>query len=184
MAKKTGRQFSRNEVWEIATRYATSKYSHTDFEVAYQSSRSSFYTVLDRAVIENIVDAETVIAMEERAKYNSEVKAGKPGAIRSEKHYAFLRKKRKEYMLPKEKAIEMTITYAESLYSKKLFCRRIHISERLLDRTLYKAIVDNWVSDEVVNLLKAKSLKLNGDESTIKFWEQLKTYRERNANRG
>lgn len=184
MAKKTGRQFSRSEVWEIATRYATSKYSHTNFEEEYQSSRSSFYTVLDRAAIENIVDAETVTAMEERAKYNAEVKAGIPGAIRSEKHYSYLRKKRKEYMLPKEKAIEMAITYAESLYSKKLFCRRFHITEQLLDRTLYKAIVDNWVSDEVVKQLKAKSLKLNGGESTIKFWEQLKTYRERNANRG
>jgi len=184
MAKKTAKQFSRKEVWEVATRYATSKYSHNDFEEEYQSSRSSFYTVLDRAVIENIVDSDTVGLMEARAKYNSEVKAGKPGEIRSEKHYSYLKKKRKEYMLSKEEAIKITITYAESPYSKKQFCRRIHISEQLLDRTIYKSIIDNWVSDEVVMLLKVKSLKLNGGEATIKFWEQLKSYREYNANRG
>lgn len=183
MAKKTGRQFSRDEVWEIATKYATSRYSHTNFEEECQSSRSSFYTVLDRAVIENIVDSDTVDAMEKKAKYNAAAKVGGAGVGRTEKHYAYLKKKRKEYMLPKEEAIKLTIMYAESQESKKYFCKQKHIAEQLVNRAIKKAVIDNWVEDEVVKKLKSKSLKSNNTVSTAKFWEELETFRENNASK-
>ena len=181
MSKKTGRQFQRDEVWEIATKYATSRYSHTNFEEEYQSTRSSFYTVLDRAVIENIVDSDTVDAMEKKAKYNAEAKAGGAAVGRTEKHYSYLKKKRKEYMLPKEDAIELTITYAESQDSKRYFCTQNYVTEQLINRTIKKTVVDNWVGDEIVQKLKSKSLKSNNTVSTAKFWEELETFRENNA---
>jgi len=176
---KTARQFSRDEVWEVATKYATSRYSHTDFEEEYQSNRSSFYTVLDRAVIENIVDSDTVSKMEKKAKYNAEAKAGRPGAGRTEKHYLHLRQKRKEYLLSMEETIKVTMAYAESSDKKKQFCRKYHITEKLLNRTIYKAVIKKWVNDEVVMMLKRKSLSANDSVSTIKFWEQLLAFREK-----
>lgn len=181
MTKKTGRQFSRDEVWEIATKYATSRYSHTNFEEEFQSTRSSFYTVLDRAVIENIVDSDTVDAMEKKAKYNAEAKAGGAAIGRTEKHYSYLRKKRKEYMLPKEEAVELSIMYAEHKASKKQFCKEKHITEQLLNRTIKKAVIYNWVGDEVVEKLKEKSIRMNGSVSTAKFWEEMEMLRENNA---
>ena len=178
---KTGKKFSRSEVWEVATKYANCvKYSHTDFETEYESTRSSFYAVLDRAVIENVVDADTVEKMERKASYNAENKAGDAGAARTKKHYAYLKAKRKEYLLPKKEAINMTEMYAKSVYNKKSFCREYYISEQLLNRTIKKSIIENWISDEVVKQLKEKSIRNNPGKNTTRFWEEIFTFRAKN----
>jgi len=184
MAKKTGKQFSRGEVWDVATKYARTKYSHIDFEREYNSSRSSFYTVLDRAVIENIVDTQTVEAMESKAEYNARSKAGEAGAGSTQKHYKYLKKKRKDYILPKEDTITITEMYAKSVYNKAAFSREYYISEQLLNRSIKKAVIENWISDEIVDQLKAKSIYQNPGASTIRFWEELKFFRENKKDQG
>lgn len=182
---KTGRQFSRSEVWDVATKYVSvEKYSHTDFEAEYDSTRSSFYTILDRAVIENVVDTETVEKMEKKAACNAENKAGEAGAGRTKKHYAYLKAKRRKYLLPKNDAITITEMYARSVYNKKNFCREYYISEQLLNRSIKKAVIENWVSDHVVKQLKEKSIRQNPGAQTFRFWEELYIFRENNASQG
>lgn len=182
MAKRTAKQFSRKKIWEIATQYANteSAYSRDYYSREYSISYGTFYSLLERAVIESIVDEETVQKMAKKAGNNAAAKAGEEARQRSEKHYAYLLLKRKVYMFPKVEAVEYTIKYAYSAYDKKSFCKANFIDTKLFDRTVYKVVLENWVSDEVVSKLKEKSLRKNSGENVLAFWEQLLNFRNEN----
>lgn len=182
MAKRTARDFSRKEIWDIATLYAktVSEYSSEYFSEKYSITRNTFYTLLERAVIENIVNDEIVLDMANKAAYNSKVKAGEAGEMRSRKHYGQLIERRKTYMLSKEDAISITTRYASCEVSKTRFVNNNYITTKLFDRTLYRAVVENWVSDETVQRLQEKSLKNNDQKKVLEFWSRLLYFRNEN----
>ena len=182
MAKRTAKNFSRKKIWEIATEYANTvdAYSRDYYSREYGISYSTFYTLLERAVIESIVDEETVQNMARKAGNNAAGKAGEGARRRSEKHYEYLLLKRNMYILPKTEAMEYTIKYAYSAYDKRIFCKENYIGTKLFNRTVYKAVLENWVSDEVVIKLKEKSLQKNNSEKVLAFWERLLNYRNGN----
>lgn len=182
MAKRTTKEFSRTEIWEIATRYANTglAYSHEFFEKEYTISRSTFYAILEKAVIESCVDMNIVKKMTIKASSNSEKKAGIAGKKRSEKHYEELIHQRARYMLPKKDAINWTIKYAETNLPKEAFSARYHIDKKLLERTIHKAVLENWVSDEMVEMIKTKSMRNNHGEGVKEFWKELIYFRDEN----
>lgn len=182
MAKRTAKDFSRAKVWEIATLYASTDYAYSAeyFSREYNISKNTFYTLLEKAVIESIVDERTVKKMAIKSAHNSETKAGKPGKKRSHKHYKYLVLKRKAYMLPKEKAIALTIKYANSAATKQKFLMNNFIDKKLFGRVILKCILANWVSDDVVDKLKNKSLRSNNSKEVLEFWEQLLYFRNEN----
>lgn len=182
MTKKTAKDFSRNVICKIATDYANTngEYSYRYFCREYGISKGTFYTILEKAVIENIVDFNTVIAMAKKAKKNSENKAGERCGDRSQRHYEYLIQKRKIYVLGKKESIEWTEKYARSNLEKLEFCSKNHITGQLLDRTILKTTIDNWISDEIFNLLKQKSLAKNNTAKVLEFWERLELFRNGN----
>lgn len=182
MAKRTATNFSRKQIWEIATKYANTNcaYSRDYFSREYDINYSTFYKLLERAVIESIVDEATILRMADKAAHNSDNKAGEGARKRSQKHYEYLILKRKVYILPKKEAINLTTNYANSVLAKPAFLRNNFMDAKLFDRTLYKAILENWVSDEVVEKLKTKSLRYDSSEKVIAFWDQLLKYRNEN----
>ena len=111
---------------------------------------------------------------------NSEAKVGRNARKRSFKHYQSLVVKRTEYMLPKNKAIELTKAYADTEKTKAQFIASEYVTEALLNRTILKCIVENWVSDEVVLKLKEKSLGKDSSPKVQEFWEQIETFRSEN----
>lgn len=187
MAKRTARHFSRKEIWMIASLYASTslEYSSEFFSREYEISRDTFYMLLEKAVVENIVDEITVNNMQLKAGLNANAKVGEIGRCRSEKHYIKIKNKRKSYILPKDEAIEITTQYANSGYSKKQFCLINFMTNALLCRTIRQAIIQNWVSDDVVERLMSKSLQNYQSESITNFWEKLIQLRnENNKNQG
>ena len=180
--KKTAKDFSRKKIAEIATQYAQTNfaYSHDYFSREYGISKATFYTVLEKAVIENIVDDKTVELMAKKAAYNSQTKAEEAGKQRSRKHYDYLTLKRHQYMPSKEQAIIWTTEYARCKYNKNDFTTKNFITNALLNRVIYKAIVENWVTDDVVNLLKEKSLGKDNSEKVIEFWKNIENFRNEN----
>lgn len=186
MSKKTAKDLSRKQIWEIATGYAQTNYaySHEYYEREFQISKGTFYTALEKAVIEHIVDMQTVELMAAKAAYNSSVKAGEAGAGRSRKHYDYLKKKRALYRLPKKQAIKWTVKYAESQFNKKEFANRACITTQLLDVTIKEAIEKSLVSDEIVAKLKEKSLRQYNGQSVFDFWDELEATRRNNKNQG
>lgn len=182
----TARDFSRKKIAEIATQYAKTDfaYSHEYFSKEYGISKGTFYTVLEKAVIENIVDSKIVKLMAEKSENNSYVRAGIQGQYRSRKHYSNLIAKRKKYMLPKNEAINITEKYAESNVEKAEFAEKNNITITLLNRTIYKAITENWVSDNIVSLLKRKSLCKDSSQQVIQFWKNIEQFRENKKSQG
>lgn len=180
--KKTVRDLSRKKIAEIATQYAQTNfaYSHDYFSREYAISKGTFYTALEKAVIENIVDDKTVEQMAAKAAYNSQVKAAEAGKQRSKKHYDYLLLKRRQYMPSKEQAIIWTTEYANCKYHKNDFATKNFITVALLNRVIYKAIVDSWVTDDIVELLKEKSLSKEQSQKVIKFWENIEYFRNGN----
>lgn len=77
------------------------------------------------------------------------------------------------YMLRKNEAIDLVTKYSRSTFLKEEFCKSYYITARLFDSTLRVAIINNWISDETVAELKAKSLKRNSGQEVIEFWERL-----------
>ena len=130
--------------------------------------------------MENIVDIETVRLMAQKAMDNSEAKVGRNARKRSFKHYQSLVVKRTEYMLPKNKAIVLTKDYADTENTKEQFIASMYVTDALLNRTILKCIVENWVSDEVVLKLKEKSLRKDSSPKVQEFWEQTEALRSEN----
>ena len=180
--KKTVRNLSRKTIAEIATRYAQTNflYSHEYFSREYEISKSTFYATLEKAVVENIVDDKIVEQMAQKAAYNSKVKAGEAGKHRSRKHYERLLLKRRQYMPSKEQAIIWTNEYAKFQYHKKDFATKNFITIALLNKVIHKSIVENWITDDVVELLKNKSLSKENSEKVTKFWENIEYLRSEN----
>lgn len=179
---KTVKDFSRKQIAMIAKQYAASSspHAHTKISEEQEISDSTFYTILRKAVVENIVDMKTVQLMAQKAMDNSEAKVGRKARKRSFKYYQRLVVKRTEYMLPKDKAIELTKAYANTEKTKSQFIARMYVTEALLNRTLLKCIVENWVPDEVVLKLKKKSLGKDNSPKVQEFWEQIETFRSEN----
>lgn len=186
MTKKTVKDFSQKEIWEIATHYANTdfSYSHEYFSKEYDISQDVFYNLLEKAVSKCIVSDYIVKKMAIKAATNAKSKAGEAGEGRSRRHYENLIKKRKSYMLPKETAINLTISYANCVTTREKFLRSNFIDKRLFERTLLKAIIENWVSDEVVTQIKEKSLRTHDEEKTIKFWDKILQIRKNKKNQG
>ena len=176
------KDFSRAQLYKIAFQYATSEhnFSHSYFENECQISKSTFYNILKKAVVENIVPDNIVEKMAKKAVYNSSLRAGTAGRQRSERYYSSLRQKRRVYMLPKKKAIDLTESYAESKLTKIEFCKRNYITPKLFDRTLLKAIIENWVSDDIFEKLQKKSIQKNSKRDVTEFWEKLRYFRNEN----
>lgn len=179
---KTIKDFSRKRIAMIAKQYAASSspHAHTKISEEHGISDSTFYNILKKAVVENIVDIETVRLMAQKAMDNSEAKVGRNARKRSFKYYQSLVVKRTEYMLPKNKAIELTKAYADTEKTKAQFIASEYVTEALLNRTILKCIVENWVSDEVVLKLKEKSLGKDSSPKVQEFWEQIETFRSEN----
>lgn len=182
MAQRTAKNFSRKQIWEIATEYANTNcaYSRDYFSREYDISYNTFYKLLERAVIESIVDEATILRMADKSAHNSDDKAGEGARKRSQKHYKYLMLKRNVYILPKKEAIVLTTNYANSVLAKSAFLRNNFMDRKIFDRTVYKAVLENWVSDEVVEMLKSKSLRYDSSEKVQKFWDQLLKYRNEN----
>lgn len=173
--------FTRKEIWQIAAQYAHFPYvySHQFFETEYEITESTFYSILNRAVIWNIVDDKIVQLMQQKAVYNSNRRAGRNAAKYSNRHYDRLKAQRTQYMLSRKVSVAITEEYARTDMSKGKFCNFKYMTESLLNRTIKKCIICNWIPDETVELLKKKSMKNGG---TVEFWNELEKIRERNKN--
>ena len=182
MARKNTQHYSRKKIHDIATEYANCplSYSHDYFERTYGISKSMFYHVLERAVIEGIVEDITVTKMQTKASENSEIKAGTAGAIRSKKHYDYLILRRNNYILLAKEAQKLIERYIKTTVSKKEFAKQEYITTALLNKTIYNAIINNWVNDESVEQLKQKSLAKLSNKTVIDFWDSLLSIRQKN----
>jgi len=160
--------FSRAQIEKIATEYAMSEpaYDHSPFELAYDISKSTFYNLLDKAIIESIVGEGIARKIGQKASMNSSVKAGRNAGIRSKIHNANLMKKRETFTFSKVEAKKVATKYAKSSLNKEAFCKSNCITKKLFDNALVRAIAECWIDDKTYEAIKSKALRNNGNSSS------------------
>lgn len=160
MSKRTARDFSRSQIKHIAEQYAITPlhYSAEYFSIEYKISKTTFYTLLEKAVVESIVDLKTVDYMQRKASGNSAGHAGVPAAARSLKHYNHLIMKRNIYLPSRQEATRITIDFAKSNLSMSQYAKKLCISSDsdLLKRIIRSSVANNYVAGYVEELLRQK----------------------------
>lgn len=186
MEKRTARDFSRKEEYEVALLYASSyqEFSANVIAEALGVSESTCRTVLDNAVIHNVVNDKIVRLMSEKAARNAQIHAGIKGKYSSLKHYETLRAKRAAYLPSKREIIIIVKSYAESDLPKECFSQTHYITKQLLTKLIHLAIVNCYVNDKTVDLLKAKSIERYGLSDVEDFWKEILNNRNENKKRG
>lgn len=161
------KDFSRKKIREIATEYATTNlaYNHSYFEKEYEISEATFYNILQKSIVESIVNDEIAKCIGKKAQANSEQKAGKYAGIQTKRHQEHLLMKRKTFKFSKSYATKIAIMYSKSNLDKKSFCHANVIHSRLFDDALVRAVVERWIDDKAYERIKSKAFKNHGSSS-------------------
>ena len=182
--KRKLESFSRREIYGIAKDYATTtcEVSAEHYCEVYQISASTFYNLIGKAIREHIVSEQIAGMIAEKSASNSERHGGGGGKYRSHSRYVRLMEQRRAFNFSRKEKKRYAVEYANSddTIDMRAFAREKYMSVGLLQRTLVSAVVDNIVSDEVVEQLYQKALRHNPEESVNRFFNSLRVRRQGN----
>ena len=182
--KRKVKDFSRSEAKNIAIHYATTSDDLTAsyFAMLYNTTSEDIYSILRRAVVESMVSDRVVSLIANKSGRNSAERAKVIGQTKSYDKYQRLMERRAKFQFSREKREYYAIEYANSdpAISLRVFAELHCMSRSLLQKTLVSAIVDNVVSDEVVERLKEKALQHNQQVIVERFFRNLKKQRQEN----
>lgn len=183
MKKKTLRQFSRKQIFEIAVAYSTGTYTYHDFLKQYpECSQHQFYTILHLSVDKAIVSEQIARKIQNVAVISSMQKAEDNNAdfhsveaIRRRVSNSWERRIRvmQCFCFSKNEAKKLVDDYSKSPLPKKEFCSQNCIDPKLFDRTVIEAVILNWVSDKCFDRLYSKALATNNTNSVEHLFMQL-----------
>lgn len=169
---------------QVTERYATSELEYSQEDVARDNNitRGCLRRLMDDAIIEARVSIEIALLVKNKAMKKSEMKVQQAGG-RSISHHEDLMKKREAHLLTAFSRVEIK-KMAEDIAnhpSKPInsFTRKYNIeTDRLTKLLLKKSIVENIVSDEVMELIIKRSLGSNPNERANKTFEKFRIERE------
>lgn len=166
MKPRNLKALSRHEIKVIAEDYANSSVTKTGefFAERYDITVSTFYNVLKKAITESIVSERTARLIANKAAENTERHGGSGARRRTLDMYDVLIASRKNYRLNRDEAKKWTKKYINSNLFIEAFSREYYIDVYLLKRALKDAVINGWINDEEVNLLKEKT-KLQKEEN-------------------
>lgn len=188
----TVKDFSRKQVHDIAKSYSTGKYSYHNFMDEFGCSQNTFYSVINRAIVESVVSDSIMEAIEAVAVGNSACKVDDEtaneqlviSAIHRGKHCNTRRRlKRASYVCTKKEAIFLIEYYLASNEPKAKFCKKFYITTKLFDRTLKHAIIYSWINLPVVNQLRQRAYLFNDPSKVDKLFDTCIELRKQDKNR-
>lgn len=173
------RTFSRHQIKEICEEYAYSYMTRSDFCEKYFISSTTFYNILNKAVIEHIVSYKTATKMKSKALYNKQLRLNsKKGVEETVNHYYELFEKRKSFVFNRKRRIRLLMDFAnrDLKESKSAFCKANIIDIELLEKILVFSVVNNELPKKVYLKIKENSLISISDESKVNnFFDTLET---------
>lgn len=139
------KSFTREEIKDIAEEYARNDVSRSYFSEKYFISETTFYNMLNKAIIEHIVSFETALRMKKRAIANKKkrLNTNSKGVKSTENHYHILFEKRKVFLFTKKERVRILTEFANRNLkeSKTAFCEANVFDLELLEKLLIKSIV-------------------------------------------
>ena len=152
-------ELSRYEVYIIAKDYATTSQAVSGGYLSqkYQITSATFYNVLHKAILERIVSETVAKMIAAKAATNNYNHGGEGARIRTLEMYEDLIRNSKKHRLGRSDAKYWTIKYIESELELENFAKANYIDEILLKRAFYDTVVNCWIDDKEVELLKVKT---------------------------
>ena len=177
---RTLSQLSRQEIKDITIQYSRTNYvlAANYFSKEYNISAATFYSAIEKAVIEHIVDIDVVNLVKKKAIQNAYAHANTSADAARKRvinHYNELIRKRNQFVFRKSKIIVLTNRYLsmDSNFTIDDFCMTEYIDYELFVKTIaisslnyvnnntFKLIVDNFSATfpeyskkDIVNILK------------------------------
>lgn len=156
------RSFSREEIKDIAEEYARNDVSRSHFCETYFISETTFYNMLDKAIIEHIVSFETALRMKKRAIANKKkrLNTNSKGVKSTENHYHTLFEKRKTFLFTKKERVRLLTEFANRNLkeSKTAFCEANVFDLELLEKILIKSFIYDELPKKVYSKILENSL--------------------------
>lgn len=195
--KKRGRTFTQLQKEKSFTEFnqfvkaVTERYAQSNMCVGQSNvAKDNNITVqclrklMDYAIVYGIVSLEIASQVKEKAKIRANMHYESAG-VRSEVHHYELYRKRAQYMLTsifKSEIKEIAEYYANNpKLSIQEITRKYQLDSSYLTKLiLEKAILENIVSDDVVELLIKRNVGENPKEKVVKYFENLRKEREEN----
>ena len=180
LRNEKNRRNLRKFIKEVAYTYIFGTSTRHEILLSYNITERCYYTILEKAVVWNIVDDATVDKMEEKAYANS--KQYTKSSRRTKEKYARIREQREEYKrfpFTKKEAISIVVQFTEDKYlTKKILADIYCVTSRDIDKALYVACVNCWIDDALFKKLKDQSLEGISDEKSIQFFYDLEKNRK------
>lgn len=180
LRNEKNRRNLRKFIKEVAYTYIFGASTRHEILLSYNITERCYYTILEKAVVWNIVDDATVDKMEEKAYANS--KQYTKSSRRTKEKYARIREQREEYKrfpFTKKEAISIVVQFTEDKYlTKKILADIYCVTSRDIDKALYVACVNCWIDDALFKKLKDQSLEGISDEKSIQFFYDLEKNRK------
>lgn len=170
---------TRNEIKRIAVSYATSpdEVSASYYVEEYNVTESVFYSCLEKAVMESIVDLETANMIAAKAGRNGARHAGEGARVNSSKHYQRFIDARKGFKFKATDRKKFVKMYANSEKGFKSFCNDECVATSILSEAIWTAVINEEVDDAVIEKLYEKSVKARGEEKAKPYYDELKARR-------
>lgn len=173
---------------EVTERVAKSEDACTQKDIARDNNLTpkGLRDLMDYAIITAQVSLETAILVKNKAIRNQQKKAFEAGGS-SIIHHRNLIKKREKYLLSgiSKAEINEIAEYFANNTSKTIsqITEKFHLESDHMTRViLKKAIVENIVTDEVMELMITRSLGNNPSEKTEQVFQMFREERENNKN--
>lgn len=174
--------FSREEIRNIAIEYSSSNMTRSDFCNKYFISSTTFYNMLDKAIIEHIVSYNTALKMQTKALYNKRLRLGSgKGTEQTKLHYERLFEKRRNFIFTKTERTKILKEFSKRdlIKSKSDFCEEHLFDIDLLEKMLIFSVVYNEIPKKVYNAIKENSLiSINNPDIVNRFFDLLENLKE------
>lgn len=171
---------------KVTTQYADSEpqYARTHFCKSYEITVSCFYKVLEYAVVQNLVDDETVRKMMQKAMQNQNLHKNGAGSSSVIK-YARMYTKRYKYIaetMSVEEVRTLAIDFGDNPdITKAEFASAYGVSTKVIDYCLKRAIIEKIADDRTVDAIEKRSInnaKAGNVQRTKEFYFTLRKMRE------
>lgn len=164
--KRTIKDFSRRQIYDIALEYANSlpKYSGDFFAEKYGISKATFYHILHKAVEESIVSLSDANDIARKAAQNTVEYGGSGASILAYEAYERYIKKRDTFRFSKEEARYWTKAYANSEESAANFAFKNFMQLCTLKYAIYDVVINSWIKYEEIKKAEERLFKNVDDE--------------------
>ena len=158
---RTLKDFSRAQIYKIASEYATSPYYITAsyFCQMYNIKEGVFRNILKKAIVESVIPETQIEFMVDKSAKNAYEHGGEGGRQLTIRNYNWYKYQRSIFKFNNKLTIQYAENYAKSPLSLTEYAKLNYMTKELLSSTLKRAIEEKLINEETIAALNLKEVK-------------------------